>query len=127
MRAAFDNVDLNDYARLYTASSPAPSEAFRMLLRFVAQSCDLRKLNLEVNAGSAAWSLFEDKGAGAYGGDEVDQDWRFVYEFYMDIGKALVQVFKGQELSSIKAETSIREGMGVWLAGQLSGGEAVVS
>ncbi|ROV92982.1 hypothetical protein VMCG_09001 [Cytospora schulzeri] len=115
----FDEDDLDEFARLYpapasssTAISP-PSEAFRALLRFVAESFDLGELDLEVNAGDAAWSLFEDMAAGAYGGgrDEVDQNWRFVYKFYLDVGRALAEVFEGRELRVLGVKTSIWDGM----------------
>lgn len=131
-RTAFDDEDVDEYARLYpaaaaTTSSSPPSEAFRALLRFVAESFDLGSLDLEVDAGSAAWGLFEDKAAGAYGGDEVDQEWRFVYEFYLDVGRALAEVFGGGKLQKVSVKTSVWDGMGAWLEGQISGSGAVVA
>lgn len=128
--AALDDEDLDDYARLYPtpAGGPPSSAAFRALLRFVAERFDLGALDLEVDVGSAAWSLFEDKAAGAYGGDEVDQDWRFVYEFYLDVGRALAEVFGGKEqLRGVTVKTTIWDGMGAWLAGQISGRGTVVT
>lgn len=130
VRAALDDDDLDEYARLYPAppsSSAAPSEAFRALLRSVAESFDLAELDLEIDASSAAWSLFEDKAAGAYGGDEVDEDWRFVYEFYLDVGRALAEVFAGGRLREVGVKTSIWDGMGPWLTGQISGKGTVVT
>lgn len=135
LRSAFDADDLDEYAKLYpqppaagSSSSPPPSEAFRALLRFVAEICDLGNLDLEVDASSAPWSLFQDKGAGAYGGDEVDDDWRFVYEFYLDVGRALAEVFapgtpagKPLLLRHLSIKTSIWDGMGDWLVAQTSG------
>lgn len=136
-RTALEDEDVEDYARLYppAASSdggPPPREAFRALLRFVAESetFDLARLDLEVDAGSAAYSLFEDKAAGAYGGDEVDEEWRFVYEYYLDVGRALAEVFSGgagAELRAVRVETTIWEGMGAWLEGQVSGRGTVVA
>lgn len=130
VHAVFDDEDLNEYARLYPApassSTNSPSKAFRALLRFVAGSFDLGKLDLEVNASSAAWSLFEDTIAGAYGGN-IDQEWRFIYDFYMDVGRALAEVFAGSELRELRVETSIWDGMGPWLVGQITGRETVVA
>lgn len=48
-----------------TAGNP-PSKAFRALLRFVAETFDLGKLDLEVDPGVASWGLFADSGAAAY-------------------------------------------------------------
>lgn len=141
VRAAFDDDDLDEYARLYPAPTPAlasspndprpssapSSQAFRALMHFVAENFDLGNLDLEVDAGSAAWSLFEDKGAGAYGGDEVDEDWRFVYELYLDVGRALTEAFWGKELRRVVVKTSIWDGMGPWLAGQITGGVRTVN
>lgn len=133
-RAVFDDNDLDEYARLYPApaSSPtagsSPSEAFRVLLRFVAESFEVGGLDLEVDAGSAAWGLFEDKAAGAYGGgkNEVDRNWGFVYEFYLDVGSALAEVFGGRKLRGLDVLTSIWDVMGVWLEGQINGRGTVV-
>lgn len=133
-RAVFDDDDLDEYARLYPApasSSTAggsPSEAFRALLRFVAESFELGGLDLEVDAGSEAWSLFEDKAAGSYGGgrDEVDRNWGFVYDFHMDVGRALAEVFGGGKLRVLDIKTSIWDGIGAWLEGQINGRGTVV-
>lgn len=129
--AVFDDDDLDEYARLYPApassSASSPSNVFRALLRSVAGSFDLGKLDLEVDAGSAAWSLFEDKAAGAYGGNEVDREWKFVYDFYMDVGRALAEVFGGSGLREVGVKTSIWDGMGAWLVGQISGRGTVVA
>lgn len=129
--AVFDDDDLEEYARLYPApvssSANSPSKVFRALLRFVAGNFDLAKLDLKVDAGSAAWGLFEDKAAGAYGGDEVDQEWKFIYDFYMDVGRALAETFGGSGLREVGVKTSIWDGMGAWLAGQISGRETVVA
>lgn len=124
----FNDHDLEDYARLYTPPTSlrasSPSEVFRAMLHFVAESFDLGKLDLEVNASSAAWSLFEDTIAGAYGGG--DHEWMFIYDFFMDIGRALAEVFEGSVLGELRVETSIWDGMGPWLAGQVHGRETVV-
>lgn len=120
--AALDDEDLDEYARLYypAPSSTAdgggggggdpPSEAFRALLRFVDGSFDVAGLGLEVDAGGAAWGIFEDKAAGAYAGwDEVERDWGFVYEFYLDVGRALAEVFGGGRLRGVRVKTSMRQ------------------
>lgn len=99
---------------------------FRAILRFVAESFDLGKLDMKVNVSAAAWSLFKDRGAGAYGGDEVDEEWKFIYDFFMDVGRALAEVFKGSDLREIGVETSIWDGMGPWLSGQISGRKTAV-
>lgn len=129
--AVFDDDDLDEYARLCPApassSINSPSKVFRALLRLVAESLDLRKLHLELDARSAAWSLFEDKAAGAYGGNEVDQEWKFVYDFYMDVGRALAEVFGDSGLLEVSVKTSIWDGMGAWLVGQISGRGTVVA
>lgn len=125
--AVFDEDDLREYAEIFpppdpASSSPAPKESFRALLRLVSEGCDLASLDLEVDLGRAAWSLFEDKAAAAYGGDEVDEEWRFVYEFYVDAGRALVEVFRGRAMPrSLVVRTTIWEGMGEWLVGQVTG------
>lgn len=130
VHVVFDNEDLEEYARLYPAPASArdrsPSEVFRAMLRFVAESFDLGKLYLEVD-GRRAWGLFEDKAAGAYGGDEVDQEWKFIYDFYMDVGRALAEVFKGSDFQEVHVKTSIWDGIGPWLVGQISGRETVVT
>lgn len=131
VHAVYDDDDLEEYARLYpgpvSSRASSPSEVFRAMLRFVAESFDLGKLDLEVNASSAAWSLFDDLAAGAYGGDEVDQEWKFIYDFYMDVGRALAEVFEGSDLREVRVKTSIWDGMGAWLVGQISGRETVVA
>lgn len=128
-REAFDDEDVEEYAQIYPAAelgSTPPSEAFRALLRFIDDNFDLAKLDLEVNAGNAAWGLFEDKAAGAYGGDEVDDEWKFVYEWYLEVGRALADVFGAKELQRLNVKTSIWDGMGSWLTGQVTGAESVV-
>lgn len=124
----FNDQDLEDYARMYppptSLKASSPSEVFRAILRFVAENFDIGKLDLEVNASSAAWSLFEDTIAGAYGGG--DHEWMFMYDFFMDIGRALAEVFKGRDLGKLHVETSIWDGMSPWLAGQITGRETVV-
>lgn len=125
----FDDEDLEVYTRIYPVPESlrisSPSEVFRAMLRFIAESFDLGKLDLEVNISAVAWSLFEDRGAGAYGG-EVDEEWKFIYDFFMDVGRALAEVFKGSDLREIRVETSIWDGMGPWLSGQISGRETAV-
>lgn len=126
----FDNEDLEAYTQIYPAPESLrtsnPSEVFRAMLRFVAESFDLGILDLEVNVSHVAWSLFEDRGEGAYGGDEVDEEWKFIYDFFMDVGISLAEVFKGSNLREIRVETSIWDGMGPWLSGQISGRETAV-
>lgn len=130
MDLLFNDEDLVEYARLYPApasiSTNSPSKVFRALLRFVAGNFDLQTLDLQVNASNAAWSFFEDTIAGAYGGD-IDEEWKFIYEFYVDVGRALADVFGGSDLRELGVETSIWDGMGPWLVGQISGKETVVA
>lgn len=130
VHVVFDDEDLKDDERLYPApvSSTATSEVFREILRFVAENFDLGKLDLEVDA-RRAWGLFEDAGAGAYGGDEVNEEWKFIYDFYMDVGRALAEVFRGSDLRDVRVRTSIWDGVGPWLAEQITGrgGETVVA
>lgn len=130
VHVVFDEELLKDYERLYPApiSSRPTSELFRAILRLIAESLDLSKLDLEVDARKA-WRLFEDAGAGAYGGDEVDEEWKFIYDFYMDVGRAVAEVFKGSDLREVRIWTSIWDGMGQWLVGQITGNgrEAVVA
>lgn len=127
MDLAFDDEDMAGYARIYpvpkplTANKP-PREAFRAILRFIAEKFDLGQLNLEVDASCAAWGLFEDKAAAGYSTrDEVDQDWRFMYDFYIDVGRVVAEVFRGVELRGLSAKTSIWNGMCPWLTGQITG------
>lgn len=129
--AVFDDEDYDDYERLYPAppsiASSPPSEQFRELLRFIAESFELGELDLQVNLSNVAWSLFEGKAAAAYyPEDKIDQDWKFIYDFFMDVGRALAEVFGGLELRKVDVETSIWDGMGGWLTGQISGRETVV-
>lgn len=130
MDLVFNDYDFEDYARLYPApeslSAGSPSERFRALLRFVAESFDLGKLHLEVNASDASWNFFGDTIAGAYGGD-IDEEWKFMYEFFMDVGRALAEVFRGSGLRDLSVTTSIWDGMGPWLEGQVTGRETVVT
>lgn len=126
----FDDEDLEAYEQIYPAPellrTSSPREVFRAMLRFVAENFDLEQLDLEVNVSHVAWSFFEDRGAGAYGGDEVDEEWKFIYDFFMDVGRALAEVFKGSNLRAIRVETSIWDRMGPWLSGQISGRETAV-
>lgn len=126
----FTDENIEEYARLYPApaslSTGSPSEHFRALLRFVAGSFDLGKLHLEVNASRASWNFFGDTIAGAYG-EDIDEEWKFVYEFFMDIGRALAEVFRGSGLRDLSVTTSIWDGMGPWLEGQITGRETVVT
>lgn len=126
----FDDWMMDDYARVFPApasvSVSPPSKAFRALLRYVAESFDLGKLDLEVNASDCSWSIFGDTIAGAYGGD-IDEEWKFMYDFFMDVGRALAEVFRGSALRELRVTTSIWDGMGPWLEGQISGRETVVT
>lgn len=126
----FDDWRMDENARVYPApaslSVSPPSKAFRALLRYVAESFDLGQLDLEVNVSDCAWSIFEDTIAGAYGGD-IDEEWKFMYDFFMDVGRALAEVFRGSALRELHVKTSIWDGMGPWLAGQISGRETVVT
>lgn len=130
MGLVFNDEDLVEYARLYPASASistnTPSKVFRALLRLVAGIFDLQMLDLQVNASNAAWSFFEDTIAGAYGGD-IDKEFEFIYEFYMDVGRALADVFSGCDLRELGVKTSIWDGMAPWLVGQISGKETVVA
>lgn len=126
----FNDEDVEEYARLYPApaslSTGSLSRQFRALLRFVAESFDLGKLHLEVNASRASWSFFGDTIAGAYG-EDIDEEWKFMYEFFMDLGRALAEVFRGSGLRDLSVTTSIWDGMGPWLEGQITGRETVVT
>lgn len=126
----FDDWRIDEYTRVYPApaslSVSPPSKAFRALLRYVIESFDLGKLDLEVNVSNAARSIFEDTIAGAYGGD-IDEEWKFMYDFFMDVVRALAEVFRGSGLRELSVKTSIWDGMGPWLAGQISGRETVVT
>lgn len=123
----FDEDDMTDYARLYPAPPSPPREAFRQLLLFIVSTFDLQRLNLEICANSAAWGLFEDMGAAAYGRDEVDDEWRFIYEFFLDVGRVLFEVFNGRKLKKIHVETSIWDDVGPWLDAQITGEEPVLA
>lgn len=128
--AAFDDDDMDGYTRLFPTPlppSPPPREAFRELLRLVARRCNLAALDLEVDLSEAAWGLFGGSGAAAYC-DAVDQEWRFVYEFYMDVGRVLAEVFGERgELRGLEVKTVIWDGVGAWLVGQIRGREAAVA
>lgn len=103
-----------------------PAEELRELLRFVAGNFDLPKLRLEVNPGTCAWSLHEDKLAAAYD-DDVPNNWRFVYDFYMDIGQALCETLAGKGLAELSIATNKSiyefEGTGAWLEREVTGRE----
>ncbi len=136
MHDVFDDDDLAQYVRIQqwpSVSGPDPkvnpSAEFRELLRFVADNFELPNLMFEVDAGSCAWSLHEDKAAAAYD-DDVEKTWRFVFEFYMDVGRALCETLAGKGLArvSISTRTSISEfqGMGAWLEREVTGKEVSV-
>ena len=133
VRDVFDDDDLAEYARIHhwpSAAGPDPkvnsAVELREGLRFVAENFDLPNLSLEVDPGSAAWSLFQDKAAGGYE-EDVEKNWRFVYEFYLEVGRALLDTFGGKELAglSISTNKSIPEfaGMGAWLEREVTGKE----
>lgn len=126
---AFDEEDMKTFERIHpilktsTLVENPPSEAFRALLRWVAENLDLKNLTLYLNAGDSSWSLFGDCGAAAYATeDDVDHDWRFIYDWYLDLGRALAEVFQGGGgLRELQIWTQIWEGMGEWLVGQFTG------
>lgn len=128
----FDDDDIENYKRMFpesqAPSTPPPRDVFRAILRFVADNFDLENLHLVVNVQSAAWLIFSDAGAGAYGGDEVEEgpDWRFIYEWYLDVGRVILEVFAGRELLDLSVIASIWDGMGPWLTGKITGKETVV-
>lgn len=128
----FEDEDIENYKRMFpesqSPSTPPPRELFRTLLQFVADNFDLENLHLIINVESAAWLLFSDAGAGAYGGDEVEEgpDWRFIYEWYLDVGKVILEVLSGRELLDLSVLASIWNGMGPWLTGRIAGKETVV-
>lgn len=128
----FEEEDVESYKRMFpesqAPSTPPPREVFRTLLQFVANNFDLENLHLIINVESAAWSIFSDAGAGAYGGDEVEEgpDWRFIYEWYLDVGKVMLEVLSGRELLDLSVLASIWNGMGPWLTGRIAGKETVV-
>lgn len=94
----------------------------------MANNFDLENLHLVVDVQSAAWLIFSDAGAGAYGGEEVEEgtDWRFIYEWYLDVGKVILEVLAGRELQDLSVIASIWDGMGPWLTGRITGNETVV-
>lgn len=128
----FEDEDIEDYRRMFPesqgASTPPPREVFRTILQFVADTFDLGNLHLIINVESAAWLIFSDAGAGAYGGDEVEEgpDWRFIYEWYLDVGKVILEVLAGHELLDLSVLASIWNGMGPWLTGKMAGKATVV-
>lgn len=128
----FEDEEIENYKRMFpecqAPSTPHPREVFRALLQFVANNFDLGNLHLIINVESAAWLIFSDAGAGAYGGDEVEEgpDWRFIYEWYLDVGKVIMEELAGRELLDLSILASIWNGMGPWLTGKVSGKETVV-
>ncbi|KAK7736125.1 hypothetical protein SLS53_007152 [Cytospora paraplurivora] len=106
-----------------------PSQAFRAILRWIAENFDLGNLTLYINASDASWTLFANCGAAAYSPqDEVDSDWRFIYDWYLDLGRALAELFEGGGgLLELQVSTSIWDGMGAWLVGQVTGRKMVIS
>ncbi|KAJ4415773.1 hypothetical protein N0V82_007135 [Gnomoniopsis sp. IMI 355080] len=128
----FDNESIENYKGIFpefdSPSAPPPRDLFCALLRFVADNFDLENLHLVVNVGGAAWSVFADAGAGAYGGDEVEKgpDWRFIYEWYLDVGRLILKVLAGRDLLDLSVLASIWDGMEPWLTGKITGKESVV-
>lgn len=57
----------------------------------------------------------------------IRSEWKFVYDFYKDVGRALAEVFGGSGLREVGVKTSIWDGMGAWLVGQISGRGTVVA
>lgn len=45
----------------------------------------------------------------------------------MDVERALAEVFKGSNLREVRVKTSIWDGIGPWVVGQISGRETVVA
>ena len=112
---ALDDEDVEEHARIHPApavGSTSPSRSFCALLSFIAEKFDPTQLDLEVKAKDAAWGLFEDNGAAAYDGDEVGDEWKVVYEWHLEVGRALADVFGGRDLQRLSVETSIWDGMG---------------
>lgn len=128
----FDDEYIENYKAIFpeseSPSTPPPRDVFGALLRFVANNFDLENLHLVVNVGGAAWQVFADAGAGAYGGDEVEEgpDWRFIYEWYLDVDRVILEVLAGRELLDLSILASIWDGMEPWLTGKLTGKESVV-
>lgn len=81
-----------------------------------------------VKVQSAAWLIFSDAGAGAYGGDEAEEgpDWRFIYEWYLDVGRVILEMLAGRELWDLSVVASIWDGIGPWLTGKITGKQTVV-
>lgn len=132
LNIVFEDEDIENYKRMFpesqAPSTPPPRDVFRTLLQFVANNFDLENLHLIINVESAAWLIFSDAGAGAYGGDEVEEgpDWRFIYEWYLDVGKVILDVLAGHELLDLSVLASIWSGMGPWITGIVAGKETVV-
>lgn len=128
----FDDESIENYKGIFpefdSPSTPPPREVFCELLRFVADNFDLENLHLVVNVGGAAWQIFADAGAGAYGGDEVEEgpDWKFIYEWYLDVGRVILEVLAGRELLDLSILASIWDGMTPWLTGKITGRESAV-
>ncbi|ROW13088.1 hypothetical protein VPNG_05912 [Cytospora leucostoma] len=104
-RDAMDDDGIEENTRLYPApaslATSSPREAFCALLRFIAEDFDLGALDLEIDASWAVHSLI-DIGIAYLNYDELEQYWRFIYEWYMDLGRALGEVFAGKELRGLE-------------------------
>ncbi|ROW08704.1 hypothetical protein VPNG_06374 [Cytospora leucostoma] len=131
---AFDEEDMQTFERIHpvlqtsTLADNPPSQAFRAILRWIAENLDLGNLTLYINAGDASWTLFADRGAAAYATmDDMDHDWRFIYDWFLDVGRAVAEVFGGGGgLRELQIWTQVWDGMGAWLVGQITGRRTVI-
>jgi hypothetical protein len=93
----------------------------------VAETFDLKELDLFNELGDAAWSFFDARGwtFSPMTEDEIDLEAKLLYDFYLDVGKAVAEVFQGWELHSVNMRTSIWEAIGPWVTSQINGVENV--
>lgn len=125
-----DILRVNPVPESVAAGNP-PRSTFRALLRFIAENFDLGKLELIIDTKRGSWDIWWDRTC-AWGynhepREERDPEFRFMYEIFLDIGRAVGEVFHNKELRGLSITTDVWEGVGEWLTGRLTRTEVVVT
>ncbi|ROW06366.1 hypothetical protein VPNG_07549 [Cytospora leucostoma] len=128
----WDEEERADVLRVYptpesVAAGNPPRSMFRAVLRFIAENFDLGELDLVIDAKSGSWDIWWDRTC-AWGynhepPEERDPEFKFMYEIFLDIGRAVGEVFHDKQLRSLSIITDVWEGVGEWLTGRLNGTE----
>ncbi|ROV90943.1 hypothetical protein VPNG_10076 [Cytospora leucostoma] len=93
-----------------------------------AETFDLGKLELIIDAKRGSWNIWWDINCASEESQrEKDQDWKSMYEIFLDIGRAVGEVFNTKELRALSITTYLWHRVGQWLTGRLTGAETVVT